>query len=362
VCQEAKAKRQPFPPASTNQSTREDDLITWDSFDMGSAHISMGGNRYVLVFVIHSSRYAITLLHKDSNFETMKRLLIRAFARACFTPKRVRHDGAGEYVSEQLTNWLADQGTHIWSELSAPHEQFGNVISEKLVYTLGKGIRMLLLHSQLPLEFWGAAALYYTDVYNHLPHASLDEEIPHTIHTGKQADVLWFRPFGCSATLFRGRDLVEHHKLAPRGEQGVFLGLGMTHGYKSWVVYCPRLNRVFVSRNVTFDETLFPMCQHDQRVLGFYDQHAVTEMRADAYSDTNPVDVTEDILNMPIPNEPVITCFPLEPTCHANTDDLLSQAETISSQLVEERNGRLFNEKTLSNGPSRRDQHETVLT
>mmetsp|Transcript_60528 Transcript_60528/g.124585 ORF Transcript_60528/g.124585 Transcript_60528/m.124585 type:complete len:505 (+) Transcript_60528:1524-3038(+) len=265
LCQEAKAKRQPYPPASGNVSTHEDDLMTWDSFDMGEAHASLGGNRYVSVFVIHRSRYAITLLHKDRTFPTMKRLLIRAFARAGFTPKLVRHDRAGEYVSEQLREWLAEQGTYIWTELSAPHEQFGNAISEKLVDSLGKGIRTLLLQSELPPEFWGAAALYFTDVYNHLQHSSLNDEIPHNVHTGRQADVSWFRPFGCRATIFRGRDLVEHHKLAPRGEQGVFLGLCMTHGYKSWIVYSPRLNRVFVSRNVTFDKTLFPMHHTDHR-------------------------------------------------------------------------------------------------
>mmetsp|Transcript_68603 Transcript_68603/g.143115 ORF Transcript_68603/g.143115 Transcript_68603/m.143115 type:complete len:1720 (-) Transcript_68603:7252-12411(-) len=330
-CQEAKAKRQPYPAASTSVSTRESDLMTWDSFDMGDKHPSLGGNRYVSVFVIHRSRFAITLLHKDRSFETMKGLLIRAFARAGFTPKRVRHDGAGEYISTEITEWLAQQGTFIWSEKSNPHEQFGNAISEKLVDTLGKGIRTLLLHSQLPPEFWGAAALYYTDVYNHIPHSSLDNQIPQEIHTGKQADVSWFRPFGCRATLFRGRDLVEHHKLAPRGEQGVFIGLGLTHGYKSWVIYCPRLNRIFVSRNVTYDETLFPLREHDQRTFGFYDQHAVHEMRADAYGSINPTTINEDVLNMPLPKPPTSTRFSLP--AHNNTspdvETLLSQASTV---------------------------------
>jgi len=68
--------------------------------------------------------------------------------------------------------------------MSAQHEQFGNAISEKLVDSLGRGIHTLLLQSELPPEFWGAAALYYTDIYNHLPHASLNDEIPHHIHTG----------------------------------------------------------------------------------------------------------------------------------------------------------------------------------
>lgn len=222
-CSEAKAKRQPYPPASSTQSKREDDLITWDMFYMGEKHTMMSGNRYVSVFVIHRSRYAIVILHKDHTFATMRSILIRVFARAGFVPKRVRHDGAGEYISYELNKWLEEQSCYIFTEISNPHEQHQDGISEKLVDTLGKGIRTILLQSGLAPEFWGAAALYYTDVYNHLPHSALDGEIPAEIHNGKQADVSWFRPFGCRCTVFRGRDLVEHSKLAPRGEQGVFL-------------------------------------------------------------------------------------------------------------------------------------------
>eukprot|EP00961_Rhodomonas_salina_P174584 2354946-Rhodomonas_salina.1 len=74
------------------QSRHEDDLMTWDMFDMGEKHTSLCCNRYISIFLIHSSRFAITLLHKDRSFDTTKSLLICAFARAGFTPKRVRHD------------------------------------------------------------------------------------------------------------------------------------------------------------------------------------------------------------------------------------------------------------------------------
>lgn len=325
-CQEAKAIRQPFPPASNTMSRREDDLMCWDMFDMGEKHLSLSGNRYVSVFVVHRSRYAIVLLHKDRTFETMKSLLIRAFARAGFTPKRVRHDGAGEYINKDLEKWLEEQGAFIVTETSNPYEQHQDGISEKLVDTMGKGIRTLLLQSGLPPEFWGAAALYYADVYNHLPHASLDGEIPFEIHHNKTPDVSWFRPWGCRCTLFRGRDLVEHGKLAPRGEQGVLLGLSLSHGRKCWVVYCPRLNRIFVSRNVTFDETLFPMRQNDQRVYGIYDNQAVQEMRADAYGTINPVSITDDVLTMPCPKDPVSKLIAADTTPTFGLDSLESAA------------------------------------
>eukprot|EP00961_Rhodomonas_salina_P043488 584660-Rhodomonas_salina.3 len=91
-------------------------------------------------------------------------------------------------------------------------------MSEKFVDTLGKGIHTLLLQSNCPPEFWGAAAHYYTDVYNHTSHTSIHNQIPYNIHHSARCDVSWFRPFRCHATLFSCKDIVEHHKLAPCGD------------------------------------------------------------------------------------------------------------------------------------------------
>eukprot|EP00961_Rhodomonas_salina_P289670 3913876-Rhodomonas_salina.1 len=77
----------------------------------------------------------------------------------------------------------------ILPEFSNPYEQSGNCISEKFVDTLGKGIRTLLLQSNLPPEFWSAAAHYFTDVYNHVPHHSIGGQIPYAVHHGTRPDV-----------------------------------------------------------------------------------------------------------------------------------------------------------------------------
>eukprot|EP00961_Rhodomonas_salina_P039641 532442-Rhodomonas_salina.5 len=69
------------------------------------------------------------------------------------------------------------------------------------------------------------------------------------------------------------------HRLS-RWEPGVFIGLGTAEGKKVWLVYSPSINRLFASLDVQFDETLFPLCTHDQRVHGLYDYNVVQEMRA----------------------------------------------------------------------------------
>eukprot|EP00961_Rhodomonas_salina_P254023 3433280-Rhodomonas_salina.1 len=55
LCDEAKAKRQPYPDASTTEIENEDDLMTWDLIDLGEKWTMIGGNRYILLFVIKKS-------------------------------------------------------------------------------------------------------------------------------------------------------------------------------------------------------------------------------------------------------------------------------------------------------------------
>eukprot|EP00961_Rhodomonas_salina_P115881 1559601-Rhodomonas_salina.1 len=42
LCDEAKAKRQPFPDASETVCENEDDLMTWDLIDVGEDWTSIG--------------------------------------------------------------------------------------------------------------------------------------------------------------------------------------------------------------------------------------------------------------------------------------------------------------------------------
>eukprot|EP00961_Rhodomonas_salina_P283173 3826826-Rhodomonas_salina.1 len=101
--------------------------------------------------------------------------------------------------------------------------------------------------------------------------------------TGKQPDVSWFRTYGCSSVVYQGKELVEHHKLVPRGESGVFGGLGLMMGSKAWLIYSSRLNTIYASTNCTFDETLFPARATDQQVFGYYYAGSIDTFRADMH-------------------------------------------------------------------------------
>jgi len=79
----------------------------------------------------------------------------------------------------------------------------------------------------MPPEFWVAAVVLATDIYNCTPHRSLDMESPHYHRYHKQPDLSFFRAFGCTTVVHRGRDLVvQHQKLSL--DWGEYLGAPAT--------------------------------------------------------------------------------------------------------------------------------------
>eukprot|EP00961_Rhodomonas_salina_P264665 3577251-Rhodomonas_salina.1 len=130
-------------------------------------------------------------------------------------------------------------------------------------------------------EFWGLALLNVVDVYNCLPHSSLKFEIPYELQFGSAPDITWFSTFGCSTVVHQGQDLVEHGKLALSSESGFFVGLGLMHCRKAWLVYSARTNSVYSSTNCTFDKTLFQVKKVDQRVYCYYDNQQINQFRTE---------------------------------------------------------------------------------
>ena len=109
------------------------------------------------MFVIKKSRFGMIILHKDRSAATTKCVLDKVFAYAGCRPKIIRSDGAGEY--DVLDPYLEAQ--HIHHQHSNTEEQFQNGTTESFGNAVGRGIRAMMLQSNLRVEFWGAAALYW---------------------------------------------------------------------------------------------------------------------------------------------------------------------------------------------------------
>lgn len=194
-CMDANIRRCDLPPASQSTDTG---VLNCDMINMGEKHLSLGKNRYLTIFVCADSRY--TIIHAHKTKDEFLTLLLQVLARLPKQPRILRTDGAGEYMTPAVNKVLLDRG--IQKQTSNPEEQFGNARAETMVASVGRGTRVALLSAGLSAEFWAFAAQNWVDIYNHLPHASLNYKTPWEVEMGSQPDVSWFRPFGCRVTVF----------------------------------------------------------------------------------------------------------------------------------------------------------------
>ena len=271
TCQHANCTRSNAAPAATTDSFD----LSFDLVDMSSIP-TIGGMRYVTIFVHRKTRFVYTFLHerKDEFPGILDKLLARFEDKD--RPRVLKCDGAGEYDSPAFQAVIDKYPGTIMHHSNA-HEQSGNGMAEKMVDRLGRMLRATLLQSQMPPEFWGAATILLTDIYNCTPHRALDHDSPYYRLKGAHPDLSFFRPFGSAMIVHQGKDLVEHRKLAPRGEKCLYLGTGNAYGRRCFIGYSPRLHRVYCTLHATFDETLFPMRTVDQRARGYADNEPLLE-------------------------------------------------------------------------------------
>jgi hypothetical protein len=174
-----------------------------------------------------------TFVHKTK--DELPQILDRLLSTLPADQKRIiKSDCAPEYCTTQLEDMLRTK--HGVNEIrhSNEHQQFQNALVEKCVDSLGKMIRAMLLQSQMPPEFWGCAAMLATNLANCRPHSSLQDETPFFKQFGIHPDYSYFLPFGCQMVIHRGACLVDHGKLAPRGQNAVYIGTGTIAACRAW--------------------------------------------------------------------------------------------------------------------------------
>ena len=240
---------------------------------------SVGGNRHLTIVTVLDTRFVRIYMHKTK--DEFPATLLRALAEGTSQPKFISSDGAPEYWTPAAETILSTRV--IARQSSNAYEQAGNARAETMVHSIGKGIRAQLHSANLAPEFWGFAASNWVDIYNRLPHDSLDGLSPWKVEKGTDPDFSWFRPFGCRATVFLGKLRVDHHKISPRGEACISVGLGFSHGQKGWLLYSVNNRKLYYTRNALFNETFMPMRVTEQQIRGYGDPATRTQMLAEGY-------------------------------------------------------------------------------
>ena len=170
-------------------------------------------------------------------FKDFQILVKRYFDRKIIA---MQTDWGGEY--EKLINKIG-----ISHHVSCPHAHQQNRSAERKHRHIVEVGLSLLAHASMPLKFWDEAFLATTYLINRMPSKVIDNSTPLELLFGQKPDYSALRIFRC-ACLSR--------KLQFRSKQCVFLGYSNLHkGFKCLDI---STGRVYISRDVVFDEGVFP--------------------------------------------------------------------------------------------------------
>jgi hypothetical protein len=218
----------------------------------GLAPVSVNKHLYYVSFIDDYSKFTwIYLLKKRSDvyqvFLNFQQLVERKFNRKIIT---MQTDWGGEY--ENLHSFFQKVG--ITHHVSCPHAHQQNGSAERKHHHIVEVGLSLLAHASMPLKFWDEAFLTATCLINMLSSIVIDFATPveKLLQTKPNYDSL--RIFGCAC--WPNLRPYNKRKLAFRSKQCVFLGYSPRHkGVKCLDV---KAGRVYISRDVVFDENVFP--------------------------------------------------------------------------------------------------------
>jgi len=214
---------------------------------------SFAGNRYYVSFLNAHSRYipgyfpCQTKVMYAQFFCNFKRMLNDTFHSQLKLFNLIVE--GGEYRS--LNKILANLG--ISHRLSCPHTPKKCAVEREHRHIVETGLA-LLSHASVPLPYWDDA--FQTECYliNRLPTLNLKNSSLYETLFRSQLDYSLLRVFEC--VCMPNLRPYNSHKLQARSLQSIFLGYSLRH--KGCHCLHLEFGRLYISRNVVFQETKFP--------------------------------------------------------------------------------------------------------
>ncbi|GJY74958.1 ribonuclease H-like domain-containing protein, partial [Tanacetum coccineum] len=186
-------------------------------------------------------------LHVSSTFKTFHYYVKTQFQTLIQT---VRSDNGTEFLNESLSTFFKSQG--IIHQTSCPYTPQQNARVERKHRQLLEMARSLFFQAQFPLHLWGYCILTSTYLINRLPSKVLNNKSPNECLYNKSPDLTHLRVIGCQALVYT----LTTDKFTPKATLTVLIGYPPHQ--KGYLLYNPITQKVTLSRNVTFNETIFP--------------------------------------------------------------------------------------------------------
>ena len=252
-CAAGKAKRRLFKSAGSRHTRSTHPIERIHSDLAGPMEVnSINGNRYICVFTCDCTSFVWVYLlkSKDKTLDAFKRFVPMVEKLTGYKIKFFHSDRGGEFMSDEFTKFLEEQG--ITRETSAPRTPQQNGVAERMNQTLIGGARALIHHSGMSKGFWAEAVSVAAHVINRAPRKGLGWRTPYELLFGRIPDVSYLRVFGCRAWVFNDNA----KKWDPKSNPMVFVGY--EPGAKAFRLWNPATRSIVISANARFNENVFP--------------------------------------------------------------------------------------------------------
>ena len=212
------------------------------------------GGKYFITLVDEWSRFfgIMIIINRQAIAEVVKSYITQVEVQKERKVAVIRSDNAKELISHELQVFCTEKG--IGRETTPAYAPWLNGIVERGNRTILERVRALLLHAELPPEFWGDAALHATYLMNRAPHAALGGKTPFEKWTGelpKLASLVTFGAEVASLVPVEVREKIDK-KLYPKTVDAIFL----RHWSVGYWIYVPHEDKVrLVSTIIKRDET-----------------------------------------------------------------------------------------------------------
>ena len=164
--------------------------------------------------------------------------------------KVVQSDNGGEFMC--MKTYFTSEG--ILHQTSCVYSPLQNGRVERKHRHILYVARSLMFEAGAPLRFWGECVLTACHLINRTPTEILNGKTPFEMLYGVSPDFSSLRVFG--SLCFARKVMRDKDKFGERSIRCIFMGY--PYGQKGWRVYDIEKKKLFVSRYIVFQETVFP--------------------------------------------------------------------------------------------------------
>jgi len=245
-CAQGKLTRAPHTASATTAPRMT--LIHSDT--SGPFTPSLGGALHFVTLLDDKTKLLLAIpIAAKSHVGAVLRAKIPMLERLCGDKaKRIRFDGAKEYVTKEMLDWYASAG--IDYEVTPPYSSQSSGAAERVNRTIKEMVRSALADACMGQELWAEALAAAVYVRNRSPHAGRDVT-PWEAFTGEKPDVSGFRVWGSKAYALLPDK--QQRGMNPKTMEGNMVGYGA--GGVGYRVMNPTNNTVVLRRDVAIDET-----------------------------------------------------------------------------------------------------------